>query len=313
MTLYVLRFGAINAPNDPLWYARSAERIGNGNGFTVDIVYPIAYDSSHPIHSQPEYVRPPLYSYLLASLYLVLPNNLWVTLLGSVLAYIALVPVVYQIADDWFGISTACWAAAMTVFSPFVYTWTVSALTHVFFAILIISAFSTAKSSRWILCGGIISAAYLTRGSVLTFLPPILLYAYVNGDRADIARVLGSFASVASPYWLRNIALTGNPLFSYQSQQFSRNHQVEPYTSLFSQVHPVDPFGWILAHPAVFLNKTVNQLLTVPLKFFDQFGGGPMVFFAAVGILVAIKQHSFDTDLFATIVLAGMCYYLLHR
>lgn len=63
MASYLLRFGPVVPYNDPFWYAHSADRIVSGKGYTVDLIFPIAYDSTYPIHSQPEHIRPPLQFY----------------------------------------------------------------------------------------------------------------------------------------------------------------------------------------------------------------------------------------------------------
>lgn len=313
MALYLIRFGPIVPHNDPFWYAHSAERIVAGKGYTVDIVFPIAYDPAHSIHSQPEYIRPPLYSYLVAAAFVFLPNEIWVTAVLSAAAYVVLVPLVYVVARDWFDVSTARWAAALTMLSPYVYAWSVSALKDVFFVVLVVALFAMAASRRWAACGAVLSLAYLTRGSSLAFLPPLAIYAYERGETPDVGRLLGAFAAVSLPYWVRNTILTGNPLFSYQSQQFSRNGKVEPFNKMFNQVYSADPVEWMLAHPGLVLQKTSDTLRAIPEKvFFGEFGGAIFVFFAVVGVWFAIRRSDFDTDLFATMLISALGFLFLH-
>ena len=67
----------------------------------------------------------------------------------------------------------------------------------------------------WI--GGVCALAYLTRYNGIALIGAVLFALFVGGGRnrrRDVLRCLFGFALVASPWWIRNALVAGNPLFS---------------------------------------------------------------------------------------------------
>lgn len=153
------------------------------------------------------------------------------------------------------GGDAACIAAALVLGCPLV-VWLGSAayvdLTMALFAVaalwMLDGGATRDRPSRWVLAAGFAGIAAATKYHGLFFVGVVgvaALAAAWRGRRPGyvLAAGLAVFAT-AGPWYLRNIALTGNPVFPFLTGLFGLNHWTMPDSAL------AGPQGWSLAEPS---------------------------------------------------------------
>jgi 4-amino-4-deoxy-L-arabinose transferase-like glycosyltransferase len=221
-------------------YADVGRHLARGEGFTTGIVYPAELDFGvGPNH--PSLVRPPFWPLALGAAFAVFGPAGWVvhvTALGFHLGTVAAATALgTALAGPWIGALAGVATAT---------SWPVRSLallggTEPAFAFWMTLAFLLLARRRhpfWIglACG----LAYLTRYNGLLLEPIALALLLRRRDPLPpLASCAGGFLAVVLPWWVRNLVITGNPLFSLYNLLLYAAPGVTSYTqTLLHMVHP---------------------------------------------------------------------------
>ena len=206
------------ASNDAAEYADVARRLARGDGFTTSLIYPAELEFG--VHREhPALVRPPLWPSLLAAAFMVFGPGEWaiqVVLLGL---YVLSVVLAGLLGQRLAGLGAGIAAASAVAVAPDTLALSLVGMTETLYGVCILLVlWLLARGSHPVWVGVGCAALYLTRYNGIVLLPFALLYLVLSDSESRARRVsycLLGFVLLASPWWVRNTLVTGEPFFTY--------------------------------------------------------------------------------------------------
>jgi 4-amino-4-deoxy-L-arabinose transferase-like glycosyltransferase len=212
---------------DEQQWGQLARRLASGEGFTTGLIYPMELSyGSGPDH--PSVLRPPLWSLLLSGVFRLTGPVAWAAHALVAAFYVATVVATGLLATWLAGRGVGLVAGLASAASPYLLTYALGATPTTALAFWIVLALlllaiprggtevgGTEIGAAWI--GAVCGLAYLTRYNAAVLLPVAVTLLVVRRPvalRPAILALVG-FAAVATPWWIRNALVTGNPFASY--------------------------------------------------------------------------------------------------
>ncbi|KJS15188.1 MAG: hypothetical protein VR69_14985 [Peptococcaceae bacterium BRH_c4b] len=250
--------------NDAMDYAGIARNVAEGEGFISQYVTPLGM--VHHGVPQPDMWRAPFWPLALAVFQKIFGFIDEASALGSGFFFVATAPLVFLLARRLFNNTVAVASVLLYVFSPQMLNYGISGMTEsmsVFFMVLVFLALLsplTINRSGDVLLGFVIGLFYLTRYNALLFLPFIAVYRayqWPKGGFGPVLRVVLGFLLAASPWFIRNTVLFGNPLFSLQKYELAMFTETYPDYVMYVLPHEVDLTGFLLNNTREIIDKVV--------------------------------------------------------
>jgi len=196
-------------------YAEIARRLANGEGFTTGVIFPVELTLG-ATRDHPVVMRPPLWPLVLSPFFAAFGPRESVVHGVVLLCHIATIALTMALATALAGRAIGAIAgisvAVSSQFMVFVFDGTAEPL---FAALVTLTFLLLARNANPFWLGVASGLAYLARYNGLVLLPVILLFLALR--REGISRLgwcVAGFAAVAAPWWLRNLAVFGDPLYS---------------------------------------------------------------------------------------------------
>lgn len=224
---------------DALEYALMARQIADGEGFTTNLIYPPALWLG--IDAAPAVIRPPLWPLVLAGPFAAFGADPGVARGVLVGLFAALVATSAALGATRGGPIAGGIAAVAVAISPETRLLALDAVSETLFALTIMLALlACARGASPFAVGLCSGLAYLTRYNGAILLPVLLglVLARRPTPRALVTCVSG-FVAVASPWWIRNLLVTGHPFYSLLELNLWVTPEPTPFGgSLFFQQEP---------------------------------------------------------------------------
>lgn len=313
VAVFVLQFQGLGLP-DAMKYGQLGRNLARGEGYTTDMIRPLAYTFDPSLAAHHTFVSPPAFPTLVALAYLLVGVSGGAVAGVATLASVVTTPLVYLLARDLYDRPTGLVAATLFATSFVVLKFALLGYpTTTFLVVFTLLLWALHRGARPAIVGALLGLGYLTRFNTLLFVPGVLWYVAVTtdaplGDRRTLRRVaavLGAAAVVVAPWGLRNVLLVGDPLFSLHKYEIAMFTSVYPGYLLYHQFEPVSPVAFALAHPAALAGKVATGAVTLYTEVPDLFRfptaglavAGLFVpatrrrrtFLAAVGLMAAIQ------------------------
>lgn len=272
--------------------------------------------------------RPPLYSLLIASVFLVIgPGAEIASFVVNGVAYAVLVGLVYLLGRDLYSAHVGVFAAVLTATSPFVFEYAMSGLSDLLFATLLVATFYAVMRELPAPYVGVLSGlAALTRGNMLVAVPIIALFLWERAEyewRPFVGYSV-AFCCTMLPWWVRNLLVAGTPFASDQIYHVAAFTPIYPGQTAYRQ--RIDPVGFILEYPGVLAAKFRGNIVMFITGFPDLLvisGTGLLFLFLLIGVGITLVRWR-DADwvlsfwylviaVFATQLLAFAIIHYEHR
>jgi hypothetical protein len=283
---FKMTFTGLSNP-EALDFAQLGRNLAAGRGFATDIIRPLALGQGTDPLRQPELVHGPLYPVLLGLWFGALGAREWVAVLVSALFFLATIPLVYQLARRIFNARVALIAALIFCVNARMVDYAVSGLhvtLYIFLTTLLLLALydlsihrrdeaEDAPLPRGPLAGlGLLSAAlYLTEPLFIWIAPVVVLTVgllYRGRSRPAMGWTLIGFGALAGGWMLRNLALTGDPVFALAGKELMMNTAAYPgdlaYRTLPDDLSPgVEVLKGLLRKVGHGLGEVIETLPTI--------------------------------------------------
>lgn len=238
--------------SDEYEYADIARRLAGGEGFTTGVVFPphLEYGADR---AHPSLVRPPLWPLEIAALFALVGPQLGAVHALAAFFFAGTALLAAALALELAGPLAGAVAGVAVATSPQIQTLALGGLSETSFAFWMTLAFLlVARRSPPLAIGAVCGLAYLTRydGLALAAVVGAMLLIEQRRLRPAALYVLG-FVVVATPWWLRNAVVAGNPLYALtgynlfmapfrRGLQTSLIYQIEPDLSSSAAVDPLE-------------------------------------------------------------------------
>ncbi|HXK23798.1 MAG TPA: hypothetical protein VMS55_14085 [Myxococcota bacterium] len=200
---------------DAVEYALMARRLAHGEGFTTNLIYPPALWLG--LESAPAVKYAPLWPLVLAGPFAAFGADPAVARGVLVALFAALVATSAALAAARGGLVAGALAAVAVALLPETRLLALDAVSETLFALTIaLTLLAFARSASPFAVGVCAGLAYLTRYNGAVLLPVLLalLLARERGrPRAALACLTG-FLAVTTPWWIRNLVVTGSPFYT---------------------------------------------------------------------------------------------------
>lgn len=301
------QFSGLQSPQ-AIDHAQVARNIARGDGFTTNFIRPLSLVFFARVNGHPDVMNAPLHPLLLSLAFRMLPPNDHTVVLLSVIFWVASVWIVFFLTRRMFGPKTAALAAAVSMVSlnpmrvAMAGTATVVSmlLLLLLFLLLVDNAYRQAErqdttNENWwrpAAVGVVLGLAVLNDYYYVAAIVPVLVFVILltgpgrNWKGAAVAA--GGLVIVLLPWMVRNLVVTGNPIFTLAQYDVAARSGIYPGQSVFQHLDPqvakaaaLYPFAWENLR-SVLLNVRVG--IRPLLESVPMFGGlfiGPL-FFASI-------------------------------
>jgi 4-amino-4-deoxy-L-arabinose transferase-like glycosyltransferase len=317
---------------DEAEYVDVARRVARGDGFTTGIIYPVELEYGVG-RDHPSLVRPPLWPALVAAAFAIAGPEEWAIHLVLLVVFAACATVAFVLGAELAGLPGAVLATFAVVTSPDTLVLAFLGGTETLYAFWVLLAFLLlARGSHAVWVGAACGFLYLTRYNGIVLLPVALgVLAFGGRAKRDVLWCVAGFAIVALPWWIRNLLVTGNPVFTYYRwgvyfSPFERSYT----TSLLHMIEPsidaptaMDPFEkarlllpqlflqWPLA--AANLSACVGLLVACVRRNRLAIAFAVLAIATTVGLSFALPRGRYFAPLFPTLVTLGIGSWLALR
>jgi hypothetical protein len=220
--------------SDAMDLAQIGRHLAAGDGYVTSLLRPAAIGLSHRLPA-PELFHAPLHPLLLALVFGILPETDLVVAAVSAFFFAATLPLVYLLGAKLFDRATGVLAAVLFALSVSALGYAVSGL-HVtlwaFLLTLVVYLLYTNPGSRRrsLAAGAVLGLCWLTEYLTIALVVPALIGAYYmqpERRRRHLAWFAVGLVVVMAPWWVRNLRVAGDPLFTlerYQLVMFTSAH-----------------------------------------------------------------------------------------
>lgn len=249
--------------NDQADYCQIARNLYGGEGFTTKALKPLELAFDARLERHPDYWRPPLYPLMICVAYALAGVKESAGVLVSGFFFILLAPAMYLFGRRMSGRTVGIAAAALVIFLPQMWDYSLHALTEMSFAFLLAALlYAIYVGANPFVTGLVFGLCYLHRYNTLVYLPAVLWFFLVI-DRYKW-RETGLFGVgallVSLPWLIRNTVLTGNPMFSLQKYEMAMFTKTYPGYYLYATFDPVGPIAMLSRHFGDLVTKYTRGL-----------------------------------------------------
>ncbi len=265
------------SPLGDIWdYAQQGRQLVRGEGFSSQFTYPILMkqDAGHVPYSN--LWRPPGYPWLASMAFRISGNfNLSSLILLGCLFYILTAGLMVRIVEEWIDTSYGWLAGLAWLLAPAVQGSAFSGLSEPVYSFLVaLLGYQVIIGTRqgWApirtgVLGVLTGIAWLTRTETIFLIPVLLVYLFINLSKEIRWKLLGLYlltlVLTMSPWWIRNMMVTGHPLFNMSYDLWGMFTPTWPGWYRFRMV---TDSGFPIGHWEEVLFKWGKQLL-LNLKF----------------------------------------------
>lgn len=228
------------AKRDAFDYAQVGREIANCNGFSTLQIFPrhipLLREKGHlDKENWPNLHRYPLVPILNAFFYKFTKGIIKAAVLQSGIVFLLSIPILFILAAKLTNLNVAIVSTIFYVQDTIIFESSYNGMTESLAVLLVLTLFLIGFSGellRWkcFAMGVICGLSYLTRTQLTFLLPLAVFYAWINVPPktrfVSIILLLLGFLAAAGPWFIRNIALVGDPTFS-----FFTSRQLVLYTS----------------------------------------------------------------------------------
>ncbi len=261
--------------NDSSDYNQIARNIYRGNGFETSTLRPIDFLYFQQI-PHPEVMRPPLYPYMLAGLFMLLGVNDFAVVICDGIFYIALVALTFLVAIELSkSYKIALFSAITVAMSGYFLFMSIAGLSDIVFACLFMFfLFFYLKKDKLIFWHGvIIGFLYLLRANTLFFVIPWLFIEFKPKEFLTRWRDLFKFSAgvliVITSYLIRNYIETGYPIFSLHKYSLMLETNMYPRFAIWTQINDISAVQFLINHPEEIFYK-VKSFIPLLYKSFTK-------------------------------------------
>ncbi len=260
--LFTHKFEGLRS-NDQADYCQIARNLHRGEGFTTKAIKPLELAFDVRLEHHPDYWRPPLYPLMICLAYSLAGVKESAGVLVSGFFFILLAPAMYLFGRRVSGRSVGVAAAALVIFLPQMWNYSLHALTEMSFAFLLaLLLYALYVGANPFVTGLVFGLCYLHRYNALVYLPAVLWFLLVvDRYKWRETALFGAGALLVSLPWLiRNTVLTGNPMFSLQKYEVAMFTKTYPGYYLYATFDPVGPIAMLTHHFGDLVTKYVRGL-----------------------------------------------------
>jgi 4-amino-4-deoxy-L-arabinose transferase-like glycosyltransferase len=166
--------------------------------------------------------------------------------------YLASIPLFFFLAKHLTNLRVALASTLLYIGDPVIILYSYSGMTETLATFLLLGLFVVAywgdsNPWKWGLIGLLSSLAYLARAQFVILFPLILLYVWIKAPKSAritaLVFVLAGLLLALGPWLLRNVSITGDPLFSFTNSRNLVLDAIPGHSDLEMQLHaPVDLF-----------------------------------------------------------------------
>ena len=299
--------------NDAMDYASLARNIARGEGITSAYMTPLGL-SIHP-YPQPNLWRAPLWPLILGLVLRFFPATDGVVAVTTGFFFLAGLILLYLLALRLADIQLAVTSALIYIFNPHNLHFSSSGMTEplALFLLLLWIYLLTLDSSHSTRGDYLVGAAgglfYLARYNGLLFLPLVGFYWWLRRREKGwqpLVRYLGGFLLPTAPWFLRNLYLFGNPIFSLQKFEIPMFTSVHPTYSLYMDLIPPHVLGFIRTYPLALLSKIKGALLIFGGEFLTpKFSGlaTVLMILALLALVLPLGQRAKEIHILTVVCL----------
>jgi len=206
--------------------AQIARRLSRGEGFTTGLIRPQSLVAAPRLNLHPELTAPPLYIFIESKMFSLFGATDKVACMTSALFYLLSIPLFFFAAYRLFDMRTALLSLALYITSAPLLDYSIAGLPMsllVFvFLIFMLAVYTLDGKSVWktVAAGALVGALYLTQYCCIMLLFPLVLHLFfiAESPRQKVRHMV--YATLAClvvifPWLCRNLALTGNPFFTF--------------------------------------------------------------------------------------------------
>ena len=232
-------------------YAALARNIANGNGLTVNHIYPLALNFNSTI-PQPDNIWAPGYPIYLTFWFTIFGANDKASIWAAIVAVWILMAAAYLIARKIGGIEMGLLAAALVGLSHFVLRIAIEGTPEILTASLLTFSIYILlwpqNLRRVVFSGAIFGLAVLTRYQITFLAVPLVILFIEDKKRFLVTWIIVMFLTV-TPWLIRNLLVLGNPFFTLQTYgEFTKGMgRFDDYYLTYRSFIPMT-FWYALAH-----------------------------------------------------------------
>lgn len=270
---------------DAMLYGRAAGNFLDGKGFVFGEVWPVSLAAGLTVDAQTQAVLHPL---VLAGLFAVFGRSDVIVAVASGIFFILASPVVYSLTRRLFGATAALLSLILFLADPWMLYYSVSGLTEPLFTFMLLGAILAlsrgAGGRSWapyLAAGGLLGLAHLARPVAVAFVPPVAVYAYLEGGSWPKRLVPPAAVIVAFILPVLVSILATGAMGDMVAERIDINllsqTQAYPGHSYIRSVAPLSFWSHLKAMPGMYALKWVSQLSAVHRGFFQAFAGPVVV------------------------------------
>jgi len=258
-----LTFKTLSSP-DQLDYAQTARNFLHGRFFTTDVIFPLYFTRFPFIANQPEFLRAPGFSILVALSQAIFGQRDVASIIVSGLAYVLSVSLAYSVSKEIFkSEGLAVFTGLVVIVTQEMVQNSINGLADLTFAcFMILLIYALVKNWPNWLIGILITLGYLLRYNFIFMLPGVLLYWWwmrtdnnLSAYLRQVTVALGVAFLTVLPWSIRNLVLVGSPAFTWPSYEYVMGTPTYPDEELYLQIKDVDMLQFVKTHPGEMLTK----------------------------------------------------------
>jgi 4-amino-4-deoxy-L-arabinose transferase-like glycosyltransferase len=303
---------------DAMDAAQAARRISEGRGFSTGFIRPLSTACFPRLENHPDLYQPPLYPLVLGLVFCVSPANDRTVALTSCFFFFVTLILTFLLARRMFGGKAAGLSVLLLALNLPLLQIVLSGAPVVFWTflltLLLFFIFRHRGSPGASLAVGLLFGLCILAEYASLFILPAVLWLLFSVVKERKWRHFGVFALgsllVLAPWGIRNLLLTGNPLFSLRWYLLAMFGGTYPGFSVLreSAIPEGEALGFVFSHPMEMLKKFVLGLRGLYNGFPLICGLYVLPFFIA-GILLQLddaRAHKIRKGLYAAILLLGI-------
>jgi len=318
-------------------HAQVARNIARGDGFTTNFIRPLSLVFSAKVEGHPDLLNAPLHPLLLSLAFRVLPPNDNTVVFLSVIFWVASIWIVFFLTRRMFGPKTGALAAAvlMVSLSPMMSSMAGTATMVSMFLMLLLfylligraypdgEAEDARRQGLWPMAaiGAVLGLAVLNDYYYVAAVVPVLLFVILatapHKNWRGAAIVAGGVVIVLLPWMVRNLVVTGNPIFTLSQYDIASHTGIHPGQSVLQHLDPqvakaaaLYPFLWENLRSVLLKVRTGIRPLLESVPMFGGLFIGPL-FFASIFVTMQRRAVRSLRRLFYGVVLSFALFMLL--
>ena len=289
-------------------YGQLSWNIAHGRGYTTDLIRPLSLAKHLELGRHPELTDAPVHPYIASLFMRTMPEKGRALALACGLGFLLTVPVVFFLGWQLFDLRTGILGMALFVTNLSYLQYSISGLETTWLtlwvSVLFLVLYGLSRKLRWryhlaAVAGVVMGLLYLTQYVWVVALPLAAIYIYLSSDKAARWQTTGvfvlAFALLASPWWVRNLRVTGNPVFTFRTTETIMATRSNPGNTLYRQFTTAYPsLAWYMIDRPVEMMEKVRSGVMMMYRTLPSIAGWYVTPFFLVGIVVVLGTKTFE-------------------